>query len=377
MKLENKDKRLLKVLLSAILFYFVLLRITSVTAGIAIGIDLLKPFIIGGVLAFIINVPMVKVEKALEKTKLAKSRRALAFTITMTALVCLVALFMTIVVPQLTQAVATLIDHLQRLIDKIPRLLESHSGNLTFIEEYIASLNINWQDIGQQLITRLKTFLVALVGSGSGLVGGIISGFATVIFAVIFAIYLLFGKEYVADAMGRLIRATAGEKAYKHISHVGSIAYRSFSSFLSGQCLESVILGCMFTGAMTIFGMPYAVLVGVVIAVTALIPVFGAFIGGGIGVFVIAIENPAQALWFLLLFIILQQIEGNLIYPKVVGNSVGLPSILVFISVILGNSLMGVAGMLLFIPVVSVVYTLIKEFVLRKEADAAQGNTQV
>ncbi|MBQ5325881.1 MAG: AI-2E family transporter, partial [Oscillospiraceae bacterium] len=121
--------------------------------------------------------------------------------------------------------------------------------------------------------------------------------------------------------------------------------------------------------------MPYAFLVGVVIAVTALVPVFGAFIGGAVGVVVIAIESPVQALWFLLLFLVLQQVEGNLIYPKVVGNSVGLPSILVFISVILGNSLMGVAGMLFFIPAVSVVYTLVKEFVQSKEKQALPAET--
>ncbi|MBQ8604193.1 MAG: AI-2E family transporter [Oscillospiraceae bacterium] len=368
MKLENKEKQLLKVLLLAILFYFVLLRIDSVTGTLAAAGGLLKPFIIGGAMAFIINVPMVKVEKYLEKKRLKKGRRALAFFITLTLMLAAVALFLTIVVPQLVQAVSTLADHLQQLTDKIPALLENHSSNLTFIEEYIASLNINWQNIGQQLIDWLKAFALALVGSGSGLVGGVVSGFTTAVLSIIFSIYLLFGKENVSCGLTRLTKAVAGEKISAHIFHVCSIAYRSFSNFLSGQCLEAVILGCMFIAAMTVFRMPYAFLVGVVIAVTALIPVFGAFIGGGVGVVVIAIENPVQALWFLLLFIVLQQLEGNLIYPKVVGNSVGLPSILVFVSVILGNSLMGVAGMLVFIPAVSVVYTLVKEFVLRREA---------
>lgn len=367
MKLDNKEKQLLKVLLLAILFYFVILRLDAVAVAASGIISLLKPFLIGGAVAFIINVPMVKVEKRLKKTKLKKGRRGLAFLITLILLIMAVALFLTIVVPQLVQAVSTLADHLQVLTDKIPALLESQSGSLTFIEEYIASLNINWQNIGQQIIDWLQAFALALVGSGSGLVGGLVSGFTTAIFSIIFAIYLLMGKETVASGLKRLTVAAVGQKTSVHIFHVCSIAYRSFSSFLSGQCLEAVILGGMFILAMTIFRLPYAFLVGVVIAATALIPVFGAFIGGGIGVLVIAIESPAQAMWFLVLFLVLQQIEGNLIYPKVVGNSVGLPSILVFMSVILGNSLMGVAGMLVFIPLVSVVYTLVKEFVIYRE----------
>ncbi len=367
MKLDNKEKQLLKVLLLAILFYFVMLRLGSVAAAASGVLSLLKPFLIGGAVAFVINVPMVKVEKRLEKTKLKKGRRGLAFLITLILLIMAVALFLTIVVPQLVRAVSTLADHLQVLTDKIPLLLESQSGSLTFIEEYIASLNINWQNIGQQIIDWLQAFALALVGSGSGLVGGLVSGFTTAIFSIIFAIYLLMGKETVASGLKRLTVAVAGQKTSAHIFHVCSIAYRSFSSFLSGQCLEAVILGGMFVLAMTIFRLPYAFLVGVVIAATALIPVFGAFIGGGVGMLVIAIESPVQAVWFLVLFLVLQQIEGNLIYPKVVGNSVGLPSILVFMSVILGNSLMGVAGMLVFIPLVSVVYTLVKEFVVHRE----------
>lgn len=375
MKLENKEKRQLKIILLAIIFYFVLLRIDSVAMGLTGAVSLLKPFIIGGILAFIINVPMVTVEKQLKKTKMKKGKRGLAFLITLALLLAAVAMFLTIVVPQLVQALSTLADHLQLLTDRIPALLESHSGDLTFMEEYIASLNINWQDIGQQVIDWLKAFALALVGSGTGIVGGVVSGFTTAVLSVIFAIYLLFGKETVSAGLSRLIKAVLGDKAASRIFYVCSISYRSFSSFLSGQCLEAVILGCMFIATMTVFRMPYAFLVGVVIAVTALVPVFGAFIGGAVGVVVIAIESPVQALWFLLLFLVLQQVEGNLIYPKVVGNSVGLPSILVFISVILGNSLMGVAGMLFFIPAVSVVYTLVKEFVQSKEKQALPAET--
>ena len=141
------------------------------------------------------------------------------------------------------------------------------------------------------------------------------------------------------------------------------LANRTFSSFLSGQCLEAVILGTLFVVAMTVCRMPYALLVGVLIALTALIPIVGAFIGCGVGALLIAITDPWKALAFVVLFLVLQQIEGNLIYPHVVGSSVGLPSIWVLAAVTLGGKLMGVAGMLFFIPLCSVLYALFRDFV--------------
>ena len=147
---------------------------------------------------------------------------------------------------------------------------------------------------------------------------------------------------------------------------VFSLTYSTFSSFLTGQCVEAIILGCMFVVAMTLLRLPYALLVGVLVAFTALIPMFGAFIGCAIGVFLIFMVDPFKALIFIILFLVIQQIEGNLIYPHVVGNSVGLPSIWVLAAVSIGGSLMGVVGMLIFIPIVSVVYALFREVVYLK-----------
>ena len=150
------------------------------------------------------------------------------------------------------------------------------------------------------------------------------------------------------------------------VIEVCSLTYRTFSNFLTGQCVEAVILGTMFVIAMSIFKMPYAWLIGILIAFTALIPIFGAFIGCAIGAFLIFMIDPIQAFWFIVLFLVLQQIEGNLIYPHVVGNSVGLPSIWVLAAVSIGGSLMGIVGMLIFIPIVSVLYALFREVVYLK-----------
>ena len=368
MKFEQRDKNLLGIALLAILFYFAVLRIDRLTAALGKALSLIKPFIIGGVIAFVINLPMVKIEKELEKTKLKKSRRPVAFVLTLAVILAVVSAFLLIIIPQLAQTVMVLIDHLQIFFSRVPGMIAGLDTELGFVQEYIDSLNINWQDLGAQIITWLQDFALSLLNSGSGMVSGLVSGFTTGVLAVIFAVYLLLGKEKNARALKRLTVAIMGEKHSGSLFHVLSIAHRSFSNFLSGQCLEAVILGAMFAVAMAVFRLPYALLTGMVIAVTALIPVFGAFIGCAVGVVLIAIESPVQAVWFVVLFLVLQQIEGNIIYPRVVGNKVGLPSILVFMSVILGSSLMGVAGMLIFIPSVSVIYSLVKEFVEKKEA---------
>ena len=182
------------------------------------------------------------------------------------------------------------------------------------------------------------------------------------------------GKEKIAAALKNVVLALFSNDTAQRIFYIAGLCNKTFSGFLSGQCLEAVILGVLFVIAMTVFGFPYAVLVSTVIAVTALIPVFGAFVGAGVGIFLIAMENPIQAIWFLIMFLIIQQIENNLIYPHVVGSSVGLPSMLVFMSVIIGGNLMGVWGMLLFIPSASVIYTLASEFV-KKSMEKEQTPT--
>ncbi|MBE6865999.1 MAG: AI-2E family transporter [Ruminococcaceae bacterium] len=367
MKLDYKEKQILKVALIAITFYFALLRIDAVMAFGRFLFSLAKPFLIGGAIAFVLNLPMRKIESMLKKAKVKKGLRPLAFILTIVLVLAVIGAFLLIVVPQLAQAVETLIIRLQLLFVQIPEFFAENAGHLTLIEEYINSLAIDWQTLGDNLINLLKNFAKGFVGSSTGFVSGLVSGFTTFLFSLIFAIYILLGKEKIGEGLKELITAVLPQKICKKIFHVLAVTNKSFSSFLTGQCLEAVILGAMFVVAMSLAGMPYAFLVGIIISVTALIPVFGAFIGCGVGVVLIALENPVQALWFVLMFLVIQQIEGNLIYPRVVGSSIGLPSILVFMSVIVGSSVMGVMGMLLFIPLVSVLYTLTREFVISKK----------
>ena len=191
----------------------------------------------------------------------------------------------------------------------------------------------------------------------------IVSGIVDFFIGFIFAIYVLAQREKLSRQVKMILYAALPEAAADYLCRVGALACRVFSNFFSGQCLEACILGFLFVIAMTIFRMPYAVLVGVLVAFTALIPMFGAFIGCALGAFLILMQNPIQALWFIVMFIVIQQLEGNLIYPKVVGNSVGLPSIWVLAAVTLGGSTMGVLGMLIMIPLCSVAYSLLRESV--------------
>ena len=217
----------------------------------------------------------------------------------------------------------------------------------------------------------------AVVPGGIDAVSGIISGVTTFFIGFVFSIYVLFQKETLARQLKKVMYALMPEQTNKKILEVMQIADTTFSNFLSGQCLEACILGSMFVISMTILRMPYAVLIGVLIAVTALIPIVGAFIGCIVGALLICMSNPLQALAFIILFLVLQQIEGNLIYPHVVGSSVGLPGIWVLVAVTVGGSLFGVAGMLTFIPLCSVAYALFRVYINRKADEKSVKNTEI
>jgi predicted PurR-regulated permease PerM len=200
------------------------------------------------------------------------------------------------------------------------------------------------------------------------MVSSIISSVVNFIIAFVFAIYILAQKEKLSGQVQRVMQAYLSEKVVERIQKVSSLLYTNFSNFITGQCLEAVILGGLFVICMNILRLPFALVIGILIALTALIPIAGAFIGCAVGIFLILIEDPVQALVFLVLFFVLQQIEGKLIYPKVVGNFVGLPGIWVLFAITVGGSLFGIVGMLVFIPLTATAYTLLREDVGKRIA---------
>lgn len=368
MKLEHRYKQLAAAGVCVVLVYFALYRLGDIIEAAGQVYSVLKPFVYGAVLAFVINVPMKKIEALLEKAGMKRYRRGAAYLLTLAVFAAAVYLFFMIVLPQLIRTVGSLVQKLELFYRSLPSIIRDNEENLGFLREYLASLDIDWREVSRRLTDGLHTFVMSAIGTTTGFLGSFVSVITDGVLAFIFSVYLVMGKEKIGHAASDCVLALTDPDTRQRIFYIARLCNRTFSGFLSGQCLEAVILGVMFVIAMTVFGFPYAVLVGTVIAVTALIPIFGAFIGAGVGIFLIGIDDPLQAVWFLIMFLVIQQIENNLIYPHVVGGSVGLPSLLVFMSVIIGGSLMGVWGMLLFIPSASVLYTLAKEYIARKLA---------
>ena len=357
----------------AILLY-VGLQNTKIFAGaLRYVIGLITPVLIGGCIACVLNVPMRFFEKNLfahkkwsATSRARKLKRILSLILTIVVVFGVVVVVLFMVVPELYKSFAAIGRELSYMSVRIPQMLDQAADMLPIFRDEIASLrdnflNVDWREVG----ILIKDFLQNsnFLSSTLNIATSVASGVANTIIGLVFAIYILLQKENLGRQFRRLFYAVFPERHVDRFIEVCYLTSSSFNSFLSGQCLEAFILGLMFFITMSLFRMPYALVIAVLIGVTALIPIFGAFIGCIVGAFLILIANPVQALWFVLLFLVLQQIEGNIIYPRVVGSSVGLPSIWVLVAVTLGASFAGVLGILFAIPIVSVVYTLLREYV--------------
>ena len=336
-------------------------------------LNILTPFILGGAIAFVLNVPMNFVQRHLFKEERIRNRkvsqklaRPVSMVLVLIAVFGIVAIVMFILIPQLGETFANLGRSIQAFIPQLQEWAARLFNDNKEIMDTVNNLEFEWNKIMDTGINFFKSGAGSVVDSTITAAKSIVSGLTTFFIAFVFAIYILLQKEKLGVQAKKVLFAFVRRGRAEATVEVLSLTYNTFSSFLTGQCVEAVILGSMFAVSMTILKLPYALLVGMLIAFTALIPIFGAFIGCGVGAFLIFMVDPMKALIFVVLFLVLQQIEGNLIYPHVVGNSVGLPSIWVLAAVSIGGSLMGVVGMLIFIPIVSVVYALFREIVYLK-----------
>ena len=366
----NKQTRnhIFQIIIVAILLYCGVQRFDVVITIFNFVMKLLNPFIVGAVIAFILNVPMKHIEKNLfvKKNKFKKLRRPLAYIITLICVLGILAIAMAIVIPELVETFTRLIEQIPQAFYAVQTWAMAVPEKYPALEPALAEVEIDWASLSNMAVDFVKNIAAGVVDSGIGMITNIIGGVTTFAIAFVFSIYVLMQKEKLLSQFKQIMYALLPNKVTKKILEIGALSNKTFSSFLSGQCVEAVILGAMFVITMSIFRMPYAMLTGIVIAITALIPIFGAFIGCAVGVLLIFMENPMQALWFVVLFLVLQQIEGNLIYPHVVGNSVGLPSIWVLVAVTIGGNLFGIAGILFFIPLCSVLYALFREFIKKR-----------
>lgn len=372
MKNEKKIRSYFLLIAFGIFLYVVAVNYRSLLVGVRYIFAIIKPFIIGSVIAFIINVPMRALEHRLfKKMKKKNIQRVFSLLTTLIILILVIWAIFTMILPELYSTIDSLGQRVPGAIEKVIEWGNKMAKKYPQIEGYIVEAEdmlaeFDWKETLSQSLKFVKNGVGGFVNTTIDIVGNVVGSLVNFGVGFVFAIYVLLQKEKLASHCKQFLYAVFKEERADEIVRIGKLIDHIFSNFLSGQVVEAIILGSMFFIAMSIFKLPYAMLVGVLIAVTALIPIFGAFIGLGIGAFLILMVDPMQALWFIIMFFVLQQIEGNLIYPAVVGNSIGLPGIWVLIAVSVGGSMFGVAGMIVFIPTVSVMYTLIREFVKKR-----------
>jgi len=348
-----------------IVLYWLLHETERLAAVLKVIFSILSPFIVGAALAFVLNVPMRAVERWFSKIENTGSRRAVAIVVTLAIILLVLAGVFYLLIPQVGQTVESLVEKLpaffNEIITNVNNYLNENPEALEWLQENTKFESLDWTGLIQKAVSIISNSLttvadklfVTLVGLGSGIFNAVIS--------FVFALYCLARKEILARQFRRVLYALLPEKICDEIVRIMRMTNSTFSNFISGQSLEALILGLMFAVCMSIFRMPYMPLVSVVIAVTALVPIVGAFAGCIVGAFFILVDSPILAVWFVVMFLILQQIEGNLIYPRVVGTSIGLPGMWVLLAVAVGGDLMGVGGMLLMIPLTSVLYALVRE----------------
>ena len=370
MDLNKKSmKKIRELIVFTAILVVALWKFDTVLEGAKNIWGILFPFVLGGAIAFVINVPMSFLEKKIfGKTKDGnkmgeKLARPISLLLTIILAVGVIALVMFGVIPQLTRTIASLMISIANFIPQMQDWIREFSHNNQDIMKLVNQVQFNPDQAIKWGISILGSGAGNMMNTTMSAVGSIVSGFATFFIAFSFACYILFQKEKLYVQIRKVFFAFIPKQKAEAFLKICSLTYQTFANFLTGQCVEAVILGSMFVVTLSILKMPYALLIGTLIAFTALIPIFGAFIGCAVGCFLIFMVSPKQAVLFIIVFLILQQIEGNLIYPHVVGGSVGLPSIWVLAAVTIGGNLMGIVGMLIFIPLVSVLYTIFREFV--------------
>lgn len=368
---QNDIKKIKQLIVFSIVMIAVFWKYEVIFQMFSYILKIFFPFLLGGAIAFVLNVPMNFVEEKLKSKidsagkssgKMVKLMRPVSLLIVVISVLCIFGIILFVLVPRLLHT-------FQNIGSQLDVFLESISGYFGKMEKWDrmpAFLKVDVKDIR----AVIQKFFISGTGnlwdSTFKIARSIVRGIINLLIAFVFSIYLLLQKETLSIQIKKVLYAFFRKGRVDAFLEVMSLTYHTFSGFLTGQCLEAVILGGLFVVTLLIFKIPYALLIGILIAFTALVPVFGALAGCLIGTFLIFVTDPMKAFIFIIIFVVLQQMEGNFIYPHVVGNSVGLPSIWVLAAVTLGGNLMGIIGMLVFIPVVSVLYALFREIVYLK-----------
>lgn len=339
-------------------------------------LSILMPMFIGCAIAYVLNVLVVKVETLpiLKKSIIPGSyKRLISVLGAIVIFLLIIIMVVQIVLPQLVEAFGVVLKGIPPMLEQTAAWLATQKLPVPELQQWLSDLNINWPQLVQKAITYLSSgvsnlFSVTVTALGS--IGGIVM---QMVVSFIFALYLLFGKEKLGYQFGSLMEVYLRESVTNRLLYALNIAHDTFTKFIVGQCTEAVIIGVLCTLGMMLFRFPYATMIGTLIGATALLPIVGAYLGAAIGAFMILTVNPLQAVAFLVFIVVLQQLEGNLIYPRVVGSSIGLPGIWVLVAVTVGGGIGGIVGMLLAVPTAATAYKLVKQDVVRRKQGMCCG----
>ncbi len=367
MKIEWKS--CLKIGISVFVLYLCIHFLPVVLDFLSKVIGAAAPLIIGCIVAFLVNILMTFYEKHYfpksAKRFVLKSRRPVCMIAAFLTLAAIVTLIISLVLPQLINCIKLLLSVMPSALTKAVNRLDELK---ILPENIIETLNsVNWKSRISEVIGVITSGIGDVANAVINTVTSVFSGIVTALISLIFSVYLLSGKDRLGRQCKNLMKRYMKNGVYVRVMHVLSVANGCFRKFIVGQCTEAVILGALCSLGMLILRIPYANMIGALIAFTALIPVAGAFIGAGVGAFMILTESPVKALVFLIFILILQQLEGNIIYPKVVGSSMGLPGLWVLAAVIIGGGVMGIGGMLIGVPIAATIYKLLREDMYKKK----------
>lgn len=363
-KFELNDKKIIKYTIFIAILVLIIINIKFASTMVLKIFQISMPLILGAIFAYILNLLLTRIEKIyFPNTKnkfILKTKRAVCTILSIFSIILILFLLFYIVIPEIVSAFTIFAKAIPPAFDKFQYWLLQYSDKVPQFESYIEKLYINWDDLFQKILGFTSNGITGIVNSTFSIVGSIFSVIVNIGIGLIFSIYILFNKETLKRQTNKVGRRYF-IKYKKGITNVLNVADECFSSFIVGQCTEAVILGCLCTVGMMIFKFPYAPMVGAVIGVTALIPMVGAYIGCIFGILMIATVEPIKALLFIIFIIVLQQLEGNLIYPKVVGSSIGLPGMWVLAAITIGGGLFGVLGMLFGVPLAATLYKLLRQ----------------
>ncbi|WP_236786440.1 AI-2E family transporter [Anaerococcus ihuae] len=366
-KLDEKNSQLLKVILISILVFFAFWYIESVKDGLTVFIAVIQPFLIGFMLAFIINLPMNfferKVYSKIFKTEKTKKLVPVFSLISSWILFILaISIFLNVLIPRISNAVTTLVDRFPEFLNDLVRLLNKNKITKRFaddVQDYIYSVNWN------KSLEQIKDYFLGEAGNifnkTTSIINSVSSTLVTIVAATIFSVFVLINKKDLKILSNRIIYSLFRKENADEINKVASLSYSTFASYINSKALSSLILGLLVFIGMLILKIPFAAMAAILVAIADFIPYVGPLIATIIMMILIFIESPFQSLVFLIFLLIAQQVQGSIIYPALAGKTIGLPSIWVIVSIAIGGSLFGIAGMLVSIPIASILYTLMNE----------------